>query len=94
MSLADFWESTPREVMQFIGGAAARYRQQYRLCALQAYYAGAIARAGGKLPAFHEIFPDLSEPKDNSPEAHLAAWEAIAEQANIIDAQVRGQHNQ
>ncbi len=92
MTVSDFWDSTPREVMQVIEGYADRYRQQRRLATLQAYYAGAIARSGGTLPPYDELFPEADrQGPELSPEAaaqeQLAVWESLTVAANARAAQ-------
>lgn len=89
MSPSDFWESTPREVFEFVKAAAKRERKAKRRALLQAYYAGVIARSSEKIPKFEELFPDPdAEVPDvpSTPEQHLQFWETLAANVNAAEA--------
>lgn len=84
MSPEEAWFTTPREAYWFIAAAGWRHEQTFRLAMRTAYYSGAIARSGGTLPTFDEMFPDprSNPPKPTTPEETWAWWCSFAQRVN------------
>lgn len=87
MSLSEFWESTPREVLEFIDGATWRDKRLYRLATFAAYSSGAIARSGGDLKPYDKMFPDVDDTSpEKAPETLQEHWEWWLRLADVHNA--------
>ncbi len=79
MSLADFWEATPRETLMFIRAAAWRSEERVRLTIMHAWHTAALAGANfskGGMPKLSSILPDRHQRamQPLTPEQEVGHW--------------------
>lgn len=90
MSLSEYWDSDPREALEFIRARVWAWDRAYRERITAAWYCAAMYRAKD-LPKLEKILPapldeTTSRPRRRkqfaSPQQEWAMWEAIALTAN------------